>query len=75
MLGKGVTVTDCLVAIAVVLPVGLLAGAALGYYGDRLGLSGGLRLLAIVALAGLSGQIARTIVTRRVKSRASAGLR
>ena len=31
MLGKGVTVTDCLVALAVVLPVGLLAGAALGY--------------------------------------------
>jgi hypothetical protein len=69
------TVTDCLMAIAVVLPVGLLAGAALGYYGDRLGLSGGLRLLTIVVLAGLSGQIARAIVTRRVKSRSIAGLK
>ena len=66
MLGKGVTVTDCLVALAVVLPVGLLAGAALGYYGDRLGLSENLGLLVLVALAGLSGQIARAIVTRRV---------
>jgi hypothetical protein len=75
MLGKGVTVTDCLVALAVVLPVGLLAGAALGYYGDRFGLSGGLRFLAIVALAGFSGQIARAIVTRRLKSRLSAGLK
>jgi len=75
MLGKGVTVTDCLVALAVVLPVGLLAGAALGYYGDQLGLSGGLGLLSIVALAGVSGHIARAIVTRRLRSRSSAGLK
>jgi hypothetical protein len=73
MLGKGVTVMDCLVAVAVVLPVGLLAGAALGYYGDKAGMSGGLRLLAIVALAGVSGHIGRAIVARRVKGRSSAG--
>lgn len=71
MLGKGVRFSDCLVALAIVLPIALLVGAALGYFGNRFGLSGGLRLVFIVALAGIAGQIARVVVNRRVQARSA----
>jgi hypothetical protein len=70
MFGKGVTVVDCLLAIAIVAPVGLLLGAVLGYLGNR-GLSGGTRIVVIVAFAGLAGQFARVFVMRRVKARST----
>jgi hypothetical protein len=69
MLGKGVTLGDCLVAIAFVLPVALLAGAGLGYFGDDFGLSGGQRAVAIAALSAISGQIARMVIKRRAAAR------
>jgi hypothetical protein len=69
MLGKGVTFGDCLVAIGFVLPVALLAGAGLGYFGDDLGLSGGQRAVAIATLSAISGQIARMVIKRRMAVR------
>ena len=71
MLGKGVKLGDCLLAIAIILPMGALVGAILGFYGNRFGLSGGIRVLVIVAFAGLSGRIAQAVVMRRVRGRAA----
>ena len=70
-MGKGVKLGDCLVAIAIVLPVGLLVGAVLGY-ADRFGLPENIGLLIFVAFAGLAGGIARAVVMRRVRARSTA---
>ena len=71
MLGKGVTVKDCLVALAIIAVLGGLLGAILGWSGNQFGLSGGLRVLIIVAFASVSGGIARAVVARRVKARSA----
>jgi hypothetical protein len=71
MLGKGVTVGDCVLALAIDAPVGLALGAFVGYFGVRFGLSGSIRTVAIVPFAGLAGQFARIFVKRRVTARAT----
>lgn len=73
MLGKGVTFRDCLMAIAMVLPVAMLAGAAMGYAGNHFGLSGGIRVLGIVAISSMSARIAQVVIMRRVKARSLPG--
>ena len=66
------TVSDVLIAVAIVLPVAILAGVLSGLYGQRLGLSGAVRTGIITGIAGLSGVVARAVVTRRVKARSTA---
>ena len=69
MRSNRVTFGDCLVAIGFVLPVALLAGVGLGYFGDELGISGGQRAVVIASLSGISGLIGRTVVKRRIAAR------
>ena len=62
------TVSDVLIAVAIVLPVAIVAGVLSGLYGQRAGLSGSVRTGIITGIVGLSGIIARAVVTRRVKA-------
>ena len=69
MFGKKVTLGDCLLVIAVILPVGAGLGALLGLASNRFGLSAGIRTLIIVAFAILSARFAHWFVMRRVRER------
>jgi hypothetical protein len=48
---------DCLLVTAIVLPIGLVLGAALGMYGARLGLPGAVRGGIIGLLSGGLGVV------------------
>ena len=68
MLGKGVKLSDCLLAIALVLPAGAAVGALLGFAGNR-GLSRNVGTVIMVAFVVLAGRFAQAFVRRRVKAR------
>ena len=73
-MGQGVKLSDVLVAIAIVLPVGALVGTLLGLSSNRFGLSGSVRAGIIAAFTVVAGQLAGVIVRRRMKARtASSG--
>ena len=66
------TVSDILIAMAIVLPMAILAGVLTGLYGQRFGLTGSVRAGIITGISGLSGVVARAVGTRRVNARSAA---
>ena len=73
MLGKGVKIGDCLLAIAILLPVGALVGAGIGFSKNRFGLSSGVGTVIMVTFIVLAGRFAQAFVARRVNARAMKG--
>ena len=69
-MGKGARFSDVLVVIAIVLPVSALAGALLGLFGGRFGLTQPVRVGFIFVVVGVSGKIARMVLARRMTARA-----
>ena len=74
-MGKGVRLSDVLVVIAIVLPVSALVGGLLGFFSNRYGLSSPVRVAIMVAVVSVAGQIARTVLARRVKARSTPAVR
>jgi uncharacterized membrane protein len=64
MPGKKATIGDWFAVIAIVLPIALLVGAALGYYGAP----SSIRVPLIVTFVSAAGWFARKFVSRRVKA-------
>lgn len=73
MVRKGVRIADCLPAIAILLPVGALVGAGLGFSKNRFGLSSGVGTVIMVTFVVLAGRFAQAFVARQVNARAMKG--
>jgi uncharacterized membrane protein YkvI len=73
VLGKGVTLTDCLLTIAVMLPLGLAVGAGIGLSKNYFGLPNHIGTLILITFVVLAGRFSQRFVARRVKARAVAG--
>ena len=73
MLGKGVTFNDCLLSLAIVLPVGLLVGAGIGLSKNYFGLPSHIDTLILITFIVLAGRFSQRLVARRVKARATEG--
>ena len=71
MVPKGVKLSDGLVALGVIVVMGALLGAILGFSQNRFGLSSPIRVAIIAAFCALAGRLAQVIVTRRVKARSA----